>query len=300
MRAWLLCVPLILLPFAHDAGAAAPAKKPPPAASKEDVALAKRVCDMLQGQPAERRAACCHTSGGDLSAVCTGELGAAIARGTVKLDAKRLDACAAATTSALEGCGWVGPLLPKPPAECVTLIAGALAAGQVCHSSLECADGLHCAGIAPGGTGTCAPPIAVGGRCEHPADNLVSFARADDDPHHPVCAGACLKGQCLALVAEGGTCPSNAACAQGLNCIGGKCTKQALPALGASCSGSVECGGGAVCASGKCIKPKDAGESCKLPFECRSLACDKPPGAVEGKCTDVCGTPASNPLGEPH
>jgi hypothetical protein len=252
--------------------------------------VAKNVCDTLQKLPEQRRVACCHREGGsDLAVVCTRELDSALARGTIKLDPARADACAAATSAALEGCGWVGPLLPPPPAQCAQLIEGTLAAGASCRSSLECRDGLHCRGVTPGGAGTCAAPAAVGSACENPADNLVSLTRAKDDPRHPVCDGACVKGQCLARIAEGDSCPSTAACLAGLHCLSGKCVAQPLPKLGEACGAQAECGDGSVCADAKCIKPKDAGESCKLPFECRSLACDKRAGAATGTCTDVCG-----------
>ena len=276
----------VLLGFACVCGAAGQK-----ADSTRTAALAKSVCDSLQALPAERRSACCHGAGGsgDLSAVCTKELGDALTRGAVKLDAKRADACASASAAALEGCGWVGPLLPPAPAECASLIDGTLAAGQSCHSSLECVDGLYCRGVTPGGAGVCGAPAAVGAACENPADNLVSYTRAKDDARHPVCNGACVKGQCLARLDEGQSCPSTAACVAGLHCLSGKCSKAPLPKLGDTCSASAECGDGTVCAQGTCTKPKSAGESCKLPFECASLACDKPAGAELGTCTDVCG-----------
>ena len=265
---------------------AAPEKK----ADDRTSAVAKSVCDTLQALPEQRREACCHRSAGgsDLSTVCVRELQGALARGAVKLETGRAQACATATNTALDGCGWVGPLLPQPPAECGQLIDGTLAAGATCRSSLECGNGLHCKGVTPGGTGVCAEPTPVGKSCENPADNLVSLTRAKDDPRHPICAGACVKGLCLALIDEGASCPSTAACKAGLHCISGTCTKQALPKLGETCSAKAECGDGSVCSDGKCIKPKDGGESCKLPFECRSMACDKAAGAATGTCTDVC------------
>lgn len=268
-------VALLLLLLAQAGAYAAPAPDP----------LAARACAALQALPAQRKQACCGTGGGDLSAICTAELAAAVARGAVKLDRARVDACAAASATALDGCGWVGPLLPKPPVECATLVEGALAAGKQCRSSLECSDGLYCRGVTPGGTGTCAAPAEPGGRCENPADNLVSFTRAKDDPRHPVCRGACLKGQCLALIDEGGACPSSAACANGLHCKDGHCTRDALPKLGEACSASAECGDGSICAEGRCATPKDGGATCKLPFECRSLECSN------GTCADVCAVP---------
>ena len=103
-----------------------------------------------------------------------------------------------------------------------------------------------------------------------------------------MCAGACLKGECLDVAMSGGDCGSSAACASGLSCQSGHCSARTLPALGEACSAQLECAGDAVCQDGACAARKNAGESCRLPFECRSLACEKSEGAERGVCADAC------------
>lgn len=249
---------------------------------------AAKLCATLHALPAERKQACCEVSSGSLVAVCTEELLAAMQRGATKVDAKAVDVCAEASSSALQGCDWVGPLQPALPAACASLVEGSAATGAQCQSSLECADGLYCRGLSPLAPGICAAPAQVGARCEFPADNLAAYARAGDDRRHPSCAGVCLRGQCLAVAETGGSCRSNSGCAAGSTCSDGRCVVAAAPALGESCSMSAGCGGGAVCIANLCTAPKAGGDSCTLPFECRSLECRKTPGQEEGRCSDVC------------
>jgi hypothetical protein len=295
----------LLLGLATATACGANAKDKPVAGAKQSEAhtaakpdaLAQRVCEVLQALPSRRKQACCGGAGSSLAAVCTSELSAALKRGAVAVDSARVEQCRTETGAELEGCGWVTPLMPKLADACAGIIDGTLAAGASCRSSLECGDGLHCRGVTPGSAGVCAVPGEPHSRCELPADNLASFARGQDDPRHPVCDGVCLKGQCLPFVAAGGECPSTAACAPGLNCLSGHCQAKALPVLGEACSAKAECAGDAVCADGRCSMPKDAGESCKLPFECRALACDRKPGAASGVCTDACAVVrAASPL----
>jgi hypothetical protein len=286
MKTWQRCLILgvVSIGVAADAGAAGAKAK----AAAQSAPLAVQLCDALHALPASRKLECCGGTAGNLAAVCATEVGAALQRKAVQIDEAALKKCAADTAHELEGCAWVTPLLPRLPPSCERLVEGTLKSGATCRSALECGAGLYCRGVTPTGAGVCAEPAAVGSRCENPADNLVSFVRAKDDARHPSCRGVCLKGQCLARIDEGGACPSTAACVAGLNCIGGHCTTHALPALGEACSGTSECGDAAVCVDAKCSKPKDAGASCKLPFECRSLACDKAPTAESGVCTEVC------------
>jgi hypothetical protein len=147
---------------------------------------------------------------------------------------------------------------------------------------------LHCGGVGPGTPGVCRSALPEHARCEFPADNLAGYTRAQGDARHPVCAGTCLKGQCVALAGEGGQCASGAGCASGLSCLSGHCATGALPALGESCATTHECADGAVCVAGTCDARKDTGAACKLPFECRSLACEKKPGEETGVCADAC------------
>ena len=293
------CLPRVVATFvlalaavSSVAAAAGPAKpgKPAARAVKFDP-RAEQYCAALHRVPAERRQACCGRPVANLAAQCASELSAALARGTVALDEAAVARCASDSASAFEGCAWITPLQPAPPESCAGLVRGALDAGSTCRSSLECGDGLHCRGLTPSTAGVCRPAAAARQRCEFPADNLANYARAQADPRHAVCAGACLKGQCLEPVAEGGACPSTAACMSGLNCQSGTCTTRAPPALGDSCAAGRPCLGDAVCVDGTCAARKDTGASCRLPFECRSLACEKRPGSETGTCADVCSTP---------
>ncbi len=256
---------------------------------------AETLCETLHDLAARRKQACCNAPASSLSQVCSRELAAALERGAVRIDSAALDRCRNATTRSLQGCDWVGPLQPALPAECSALIAGSLKAGTRCQSSLECSDGLYCHGASPLIAGVCAAPARPGSRCERPADNLASFARAADDPRHPSCDGICLRGQCLAAVAEGGSCHASAVCANGLSCAEGKCSSQSLPALGATCSTTSGCADSAICLDQKCAMPKAGGASCKLPFECRSLECRKNVGEETGLCVDACQVQRTDP-----
>lgn len=276
----------------------APTSKPrvarKPAAAAGDEALARRLCDALHALPAKRKQACCG-AGASLATVCTQELTAAVGRGTVVLGAAAVDRCAAAAAKQFEGCGWVTALQPELPQACRGLIDGKLKAGATCRSSLECVEGLYCRGASPTGPGVCSPPQPPRTACEIPADNLAAFTREKDDPRHPECQGRCAKGQCLPLTPAAGPCASSALCAPGLNCIAGHCESRPLPKVGESCPGKTECEAGAFCQDGKCVALKEQGESCRLPFECRGLTCDKAPGASVGTCGDPCGRLASPP-----
>ena len=283
----------LLIPTAGAPAAARTPKAPPapkatlPAAALEDP-LALRLCDALHTLPAKRKQECCGAKTASLATVCTQELTAAIRRGAVTLEAAKIDRCAAETERQLEGCSWVSPLQPKRPAACAGLIGGRLQAGGACQSSLECSDGLFCKGLSPIRAGVCRPPAEPQNRCEAPADNLAAFVRSKDDPRHPECKGRCVKGQCLAVLPEGGACLSSASCVAGLNCIGGRCQALSLPRVGEPCVGKTGCDAGAYCDAGKCAAVKGAGEACAMPFECRAFACAKAPGAATGTCADPC------------
>jgi hypothetical protein len=261
----------------------------PSAAAGKGEALAQRLCDALHTLPAQRKQACCGAPGASLAAACVQETTAAVRRATVSLDTARIEGCAAEAATQLEGCGWVTPLLPDLPAACVGVIGGKVKAGGACYSSLECGDGLYCRGVSPTNAGLCRPPQEAGAACEVPADNLSAFTRAKDDPRHPSCQGRCVKSKCLPLAPAGGACVSSALCAAGLNCIAGRCENRPLPKVAESCAGKTECAPGAYCQDGKCVALKGQGESCRLPFECRGLSCDKAPGAKAGTCGSPCG-----------
>ncbi len=246
------------------------------------------MCETLHDLAARRKQACCNAPASSLSLVCSRELAAALQRGVLRIDSQALDRCRNATTQSLQGCDWVGPLQTALPAECWALISGSLKSGTRCQSSLECSDGLYCNGASPLIAGVCAEPARPGSRCEHPAENLASFARAADGPRHPSCDGICLRGPCLAAAAKSGRCHASAVYANGLSCAERKCSDQLLPTLGATCSTPSGCADSAICLDQKCTLPRPGGASCKLPFECRSLECRKNLGEETGLCVDAC------------
>ncbi|HEX9736010.1 MAG TPA: hypothetical protein VGG06_28950 [Thermoanaerobaculia bacterium] len=250
--------------------------------------LAERFCAAVHTLQAERRKACCGTAAESLAEVCVRHLSPALRRGTVTLDAAAVDRCAADTAVELEGCGWVRPLLPKPAAACAGLLQGTLAAGSACASSLECADGLYCRGLSQEGPGRCAAPAAARAPCEAPADNLAAFTASRGDPRHRECDGQCVRGRCLPFAAAGEPCSGRASCRPGLNCLDGRCADRPLPAIGEPCAGGAGCGDG-YCRDGVCAPVKERGEPCRLPFECRAMACEKPAGSTDGVCGDPCG-----------
>lgn len=260
-----------------------------PAASSARIdSDADRLCATLHTLPAARKQACCGAGGSDLAAICTIALKSSLERDAVRLDLDRVAQCESALGKSLAGCDWVSPLQPALPAACSNLISGEGEAGTQCHSSLECNDGLYCRGLSPLAPGVCALPAQPGARCELPADHLAAYTRATDDPRHPSCNGLCIRGQCLAAVAEGGQCHASAICANGLGCFDGHCRSITLPKLGESCDTQSGCGDQTLCIAGTCTAPKAGGESCKQPFECRSFQCNITPGSTTGQCTNAC------------
>jgi hypothetical protein len=272
---------------------AAPAVAPAIEVSTTERSLIEQVCATLHALPNARKKDCCGHDATDLSAVCVATLSAALPQGGIALKPQAIAACASASAASLTGCNWVTPLLPEPPAACTGVVTGSLDVGASCQSSLACADGQYCRGMGPGIAGRCAQSEPAGGACETPNDNLASMLRAQDDPKHRSCQGLCLRGRCLAVAQEGGQCVSTAFCADGLSCVAGLCSSQTLSQAGAACDASNACAAGLICGSGHCAAPKIAGASCALPFECRSLACEKSPGAQLGVCADACGNPAA-------
>ena len=261
----------------------------PAKTSANEAVKARALCDALHTLPAGRKNACCGMKSASLTDVCVQEVSASLRRGAVTLAGEGVARCREETSRLLEGCSWVTPLLPALPDACRGLLIGTLKAGLACRSSLECVDGFYCKSVAPTKSGVCSPPAPAGGRCETPADNLAAFARAKDDPRHGECQGRCVKGQCLPLSPQGGTCASSASCAPGLQCVSGTCQAKVLPKLGETCSGSTSCEPGAFCEAGHCMAAKDKGETCSMPFECRALECVKSPGTKSRTCGDPCG-----------
>jgi hypothetical protein len=294
----LLCFQSLSLAAAEPPSSAASPVPRAVAAPTPANPLAQRLCDALHAIPASRRQECCGAGAAvqTLASACASQLSALLRRGSIGLHASGIDRCAAATQSALDGCSWVRPLLPELPAACAGLVDGRLKPGAACRSSLECVDGLYCRGASEDRPGACRPPAPAGAACELPADALAAFTRAADDPRHPSCDGRCERGRCLPVALSGGACASSALCANGLRCIGGKCEARPLPRIGEDCSVGNPCEALAFCDAGKCSPLKGAGAPCRLPFECRALACEKTPGKSTGTCADACAAPGPSVL----
>jgi hypothetical protein len=259
------------------------------------VPVAAKLCAALTEMPEKKRAACCSAAPGIVTtSECTRTLSAAIRHGAVTLDEKAIDACIAAFERTLEGCEWVGPFPPSPPAACSGIVKGSLGTGVKCRSSLECAAGQRCKGVGPTTLGVCAAPKAVGELCGGTVDALATYTRQTDEKQHPECAtGHCIKHRCAEAVPENGACVVTADCAEGLSCLPSTpkaktCVRKALPKEGEACPGGV-CEGELSCIAGKCAVRKHSGEACTNDFECRG-GCLKPDGgaAKSGTCGPRC------------
>jgi hypothetical protein len=209
------------------------APSPQPAAAASGFARAAHVCHLLQGGPAERRAACCGgRPSGHVESECVRELESSLAAGRIELDQGKIQRCSEASARALEGCDWVTPGQPLPPAECEGLTRGRVALGSVCRSSLECESPLHCEGSTPSQSGRCEPPHAVGAPCGASADALATYLFARDvDRTHSSCAGDCslVTHRCESARAERPTASAfgkraGEACSTDFDCRVGGCT----------------------------------------------------------------------------
>jgi len=279
-----IAVVALSLPSARAAETSASARK-----TLAFVPQARALCAALHATPAIRKQECCGASAVSLADVCARELSSAMKRGAVRVEADAVARCAEDHGEALAGCDWITPQMPPLVSTCEGMVQGTLKPGAKCQSSQECADGLTCRGLSTLAPGVCAKPAAIGAQCETPADNLAGYLRAKDDARHPVCDdGVCLRGRCLARSTQGQACLSTAQCTSGLHCLDGTCQDHVPPTIGEACSAKRDCSDGSVCVQGLCAARKGGGESCRLPFECRSLSCDKAPGAERGECADVC------------
>ena len=282
---WTAARRLILLAAIPVVLAATP--KPPSTTTPTSDATSKRLCDALQALPDARKASCCGTNpSAGLANECADELGRSIQDKSVTLDPADVDRCVAESKHALDGCDWVTPYLPPPPATCRGILHGQLDAGAACRSSLECRDGLHCLGRGVNEPGLCVPPGPAGASCGGAPDMLTSFTRQTDDARHPECTGYCLRGRCVALAAVGGECSSDMQCAPGNHCASRRCVTGPPPKLGEACDGAT-CAAGLACVDGKCAPPKKAGELCTQPFECEAT-CLSPTAEKPGTCGMKC------------
>jgi hypothetical protein len=193
--------------------------------------LGARVCDVLVRQPVQRRAACCQTAAAAPFDACVSALDRALVSGRLRVDEGALARCQEATMRERDGCAWVTPSSPLPPAACDGLFVGAVPSGGACHSSLECAAPLHCAGATPAQAGTCAEPLPVGAECARTSDALASYTLSVNvEREHPLCDGSCSfgAGKCQASRAASAASPkprvaAGEACRSDFDCATGGC-----------------------------------------------------------------------------
>jgi hypothetical protein len=230
--------------------------------------LAARLCQALYELPEKTRATCCGARAGVvLDDACAGVLSAALRSKSLVLEATRLETCTQALAQAYSGCEWVGPFGPPFPKECQGLFTGRRAAGEACRSSLECANGLLCAGVGPTDPGRCSPPGEKGASCSTAVDALATYTRQDVDRLHPQCQGLCRRHRCEAALVAGATCEASQQCQVGQRCAGGHCV-EGLAEEGQACSGG-DCRPGLRCWEGRCTLPLGTGAACRSDFECR-------------------------------
>jgi hypothetical protein len=236
----------------------------------ETVPAARTLCDALYETPSLRRAACCSTRPAESVALaqCRLTVSAALRSRAVSIDGKALSDCAAAQSKIFEGCSWIGPSPPQPAPECRALFRGARKTGEVCRSSLECLDGLHCLGAGPTAAGRCGPPKTDGQACRLAVDALAGFALQDEDARHPECTGFCGHFRCAQRSVAGGACLTSAQCPAGQHCDGSACANGTAARRGERCVGG-GCEDGLRCVSGRCLAPLAAGAPCQSDAQCR-------------------------------
>jgi hypothetical protein len=228
--------------------------------------MATRLCHALHAVAGKQRAACC---GGPIVSplleLCETSLSAALASRAVTLDAAAIPRCEAAVERSFAGCDWVTPGLPPAPPECRALIRGALGEGSVCRSSLECAGDMHCAGLSPTRTGTCARPRALGDGCGAPVDPLATYTLARDvERDHPRCQDFCslVTHRCEPVPAVGDACTARVHCAWDQRCVARRCSIDApeervrKAAVGEACVMDFDC------AMGGCVGRDDGRKTC--------------------------------------
>ncbi len=252
--------------------------------------LATRLCRIMHGHAADRRAECCHGRPSVIVdrviAECERNLNGALSSKAIEIDLAALDGCEADLKARLAGCDWVGPLPPASPARCASALRGLVKAGAPCRSSLECEGVLRCEGAGPTEAGRCAPAGQLGHACRTAVDPLASFVGDETlEVTHPECRGWCERHRCVGFVAEAQACTSPSQCGPDRHCADRRCVAGARAEEGGACTGG-GCADGTRCHQGRCIRPHADG-ACTSDFECAG-ACVKQLGAAEGRCAMDC------------
>ena len=232
-------------------------------------------------------------------------LSAAVAAGTVSVDASAATACLNASLAPGKCGGTVDP--GQVWAACPSAFKGKLQPGDACRSSIECAAG-YC-DLAAGCPGKCKAAGKNGDPCPDLVDSDCGDGLACDNGSCRTAAGkgaSCEDAACLVAgeqaVCGGGTCgvivpaagpdaacgalvkDSLAACPYGTYCrldggtATGTCT--AAAGQGSTCSGTTLCSPGLECVGGSCSAGAPEGGQCKSDGDCQlGAGC---PGT--GKC----------------
>lgn len=271
--------------------------------------LAKKLCEGLTEMPEKKRAACCSMpTGVVVTSECIRTLSAALRYKAVEIAEADVDKCIAAFDKTLDGCDWVGPFAPGPPAECQNIVKGLLGEGAKCRSSLECQGSLRCKGAGPTQAGKCGQAKLPGELCGGTVDTLATYVRQNDlDKQHPECAtNHCVKHRCAMAAGEGVDCQVTQDCVEGLQCLPTgapaahkprpkssgtpppekKCVRRAMPKEGEPCPAGV-CSGDLQCILNRCTSRKATGADCTADFECHG-GCIKTGGSTKGKCGPRC------------
>jgi hypothetical protein len=187
--------------------------------------------------------------------------------------------------------------------DCLAAFKGTIAAGQSCHSAVEC-QSLSCdTSSCPG---TCSPNTAggIGQACTNGCQLALVCIGTPGTCQKMVGVGqACPMGfecqqglycdstshMCVTDVAAGGSCAMGQTCALTTQCQSGICT--AYRKVGESCSSTQPCVSGANCVSGLCAAPPTLGQACGAMPSCGG-------GTVNVSCFDsYCNAPVDATTG---
>jgi hypothetical protein len=250
--------------------------------------VAAKLCEALHGMPEKVRSTCCsETPGFTLASECTRVVSGALQFKAVTLALADVDKCVSEIEKVYSGCDWVGSHKIIPPESCEGILKGTLQQGARCRSSVECVEGLRCAGVGPTDAGRCAPAGEDGMPCGGSVDVLERYTRQQDsEKKHPVCTGICDRHRCIPPPAVGAPCQASISCGPGKVCVKAKCAVARVQKLGEPCFDG-ECDKGLYCIKEKCVGPQPAGADCSTEFECMA-ACLLPDGGTKGKCGKRC------------
>lgn len=190
----------------------------------------------------------------------------AVARGAVRLDVDKLEACRAAYMRAASTCEQEDALQA-----CRGVVIGLMPEGGPCESGADCAQ--------VAGELTCLRPFGGGGACI-----AVPRGNAGD-----TCSFSCREGEDCATSTYGVIeSPLPAVCREsdGLYCAGLGHICQPLAEIGAPCVEDAQCGGAAFC-GGTCQKLASPGEACVRcvsSFDCVEEECVSPRFASSDTC----------------